>query len=95
MDKKGLGYKPKSKQDKPSYHDVPYRNGTCPRSRKTKITREVIPNVNLDETTMTKASNKPRRVIRKVFREVIPSEYLENPRSSNRYWVPRSVIPSH
>ena len=94
-DKKGLGHKPKSQMVKPTYHNVPFDYGTKSRARKTttKVTRGVTPGVDLDESQMTKAL-KPRRVIRRVAREVIPSEYLVNPMSSNRYWVPRSVISS-
>ena len=94
-DMKGLGHKPKSQVVKPTYHNVPFDYGTRPRARKTitKVTRGVTPRVDLDESQMAKVL-KPKRVIRRVAREVIPSEYLVNPMSSNRYWVPRSVISS-
>ena len=55
-----------------------------------KVTREAIPRVDLEN--VTKASKKPNKVTRKVSREVIPSEYLEHPRSTNRFWVPRSIF---
>ena len=91
-DLRGLGHKPKSQVVKSAYHNVPFDYGTKPRARKTtKDTRGVTPRVDLDESQMTKAL-KPRRVIRRVAREVIPSEYLVNPMSSHRYWVPRSIF---
>ena len=55
-----------------------------------KVTREEIPRVVLEK--MTKDSKKPNKVTRKVSREVIPSEYLEHPRSTNRFWAPRSIF---
>ena len=92
-DMKGLGHKPKSQVVKPTYHNVPFDYGTKSRARKTitKVTRGIASRVDLDESQMTKVL-KPRRVIRRVAREVIPSEYLVNPMSSHRYWVPRSIF---
>ena len=92
---RGLSRKLKSQVVKPTYHNVPFDYGTRLRARKTitKVTRGVTLRVDLDESQMTKTL-KPRRVIRRVAREVIPSEYLVNPMSSNRFWVPRSVISS-
>ena len=63
-----------------------------PRKAIKKVTREVIPIVDVQETSVTKASKKPRKVIRKVSREVIPCEYLKHPRSINRFWVLKSVF---
>ena len=65
-------------------------NVTKTSKKSKKVTREEISRVDLEK--MTKDSKKPNKVTRKVSREVIPSEYLEHPRSTNRFWVPRSIF---
>ena len=62
--------------------------------RPNKVTNKVTKGFNprSDLVEVTKASKKPRKVLRKVSREVIPGEYLEHPRSTNRYWVPRNIF---
>lgn len=50
------------------------------------VIRKVITKANFDETIKDKA----KRSFKKVSREVI----IINPNNSNRYWIPKSMIPS-
>lgn len=75
-----MGYKPKSKESVPTYHKVSFDYGTKARLRgENKVTREAIPEVNLDETIKV----KDKKTIRKILRDVIHSEYMIIPKSSN------------
>lgn len=82
-----MRYKHKFKETISTYHRVLLDYATNYRSRSSrKATREVvILRFNPDEITMVKAFKKLKRATRKVLKEVISYEYLEIPRSFNRY----------
>lgn len=82
---KGLENKHKINKITPNYHRVPFDYVTKTKSRNdNKVIREVIPRFDLTKTILTKVSKKPRKFIREIYREVILSQYLVNPRNSNR-----------
>lgn len=64
------------------YYRVLFDYEINPRARNgIKVTREVISRFHREETTKVKA----KKIIRNVSRKVIPTEYLVNPKISNRF----------
>lgn len=68
--KKDLGYKSKSKNNKHFYHCISYDYETKFISKKVKVTRKIIPKINLNEFIIIKTSKKSKIVIKKVFKKL-------------------------